>query len=62
MVGATGVNHAPLTLKLGSQKLQLSSSGQKRWYNVRLTPEQALSQRSGIALVVRPLGIWQAAC
>lgn len=51
LLGASGLGHMPVTVRLGPKEARLPA-GQARWHAIKLSPEQALADRSRISLEV----------
>ncbi|KAK9812313.1 hypothetical protein WJX73_001476 [Symbiochloris irregularis] len=49
MVGVSGLGHMPVSVRLGPKEVRLPA-GQSRWHAIKLSPEQALADRSRISL------------
>ena len=52
LVGVTGASHTPSDARLGDRRTQLSENGQRRWYLISLSPEEALQTHPSVTLLV----------
>ncbi len=57
LVGATGASHTPSEARLGDRRIQLSETGQRRWYLLPLAPEDVVRMHPSVTLLVRPLSL-----
>ncbi|KAK9863771.1 hypothetical protein WJX84_004776 [Apatococcus fuscideae] len=52
LVGVTGASHTPSEALLGERRTQFSENGQRRWYLLALSPEEAVRMHPNVTLLV----------